>query len=59
MMWLSIVTVVMVCKACSVCGEVFTSIADLEKILYAESDVAIDLKQYIASEEQRLEKLKR
>ncbi|KAI0236972.1 Prolyl 4-hydroxylase subunit alpha-1 [Lamellibrachia satsuma] len=49
----------MVCKACSVCGEVFTSIADLEKILYAENDVAIDLKQYIASEEQRLEKLKR
>ena len=58
-MWLSIANVLMMCMTCRVCAEVFTSIADLEKILYAENDVAIDLKRYIASEEQRIEKLKR
>ena len=58
-MWLSTLNVVTLCVLCCVHGEVFTSIADLEKILYAENDVAIDLKQYIASEENRLERLKR
>ena len=58
-MWLSTLSVLTLCVLSSIRGEVFTSIADLEKILYAENDVAIDLKQYIASEEHRLERLKR
>ena len=39
-------------------SELFTAIVDLERILWAENSVASDLREYIALEEKRLQKLK-
>ena len=39
-------------------SELFTAIVELQKILVAEDSLASDLKEYIAAEETRLEKLK-
>ena len=39
-------------------AELFSAMIDLEKILYAEQDVANDLRQYIVQEEQRIKTLR-
>lgn len=39
-------------------SELFTATVELQKILVAENSIATDLKNYIATEEQRLAKLK-
>lgn len=39
-------------------AELFTALVDLERILYAEDNIAKDLRAYISSEEARLNKLK-
>lgn len=40
-------------------GELFTALVDLEKVLYAEREVAEDLRSYIQREQTRLNKLSR
>jgi hypothetical protein len=40
-------------------GELFTAFVDLERLLEGEKLVANDLRQYVAREEQRLQKLLR
>ena len=40
-------------------GDMFTAIAELEKILHVEQEVAEDLRDYIGKEEERLRVLKR
>jgi len=40
-------------------SELFTALVDLERVLYAEDDLAKTLREYIESEEQRLTALKR
>ncbi|XP_064638525.1 prolyl 4-hydroxylase subunit alpha-1-like isoform X2 [Lineus longissimus] len=38
--------------------EMFTAMTDLERLLYAERDIAVDLRDYIRLEEKRIEKLR-
>ena len=38
--------------------ELFTALVELEKVLHAENNVATDLREYIKSEENRLNRLK-
>ncbi|CAH1794564.1 unnamed protein product [Owenia fusiformis] len=40
-------------------SEMFTALADVERILHVEKDIANDLREYIASEEARLEKIRK
>jgi len=40
-------------------AEMFTAIVDLERILHAEYEVAQDLRDYVESEQQRINTLKR
>ena len=40
-------------------SELFTALVDLERVLYAEDDLAKNLRQYIESEEARISALKR
>ncbi|XP_070544783.1 prolyl 4-hydroxylase subunit alpha-1-like isoform X2 [Ptychodera flava] len=40
-------------------GEMFTALADMERLVYQESDMVAALKQYIYMEEARLDELKR
>jgi len=40
-------------------AELFTAVVDLERILHAEYEVAQDLRNYIDSEQQRIDTLKR
>ncbi|ESO84721.1 hypothetical protein LOTGIDRAFT_196347 [Lottia gigantea] len=56
-MW-KYLALVLACVANMVESELFTSMAHLQTALYAERDIARTLKQYIESEEKRIEKLK-
>lgn len=58
-MHVGLYAVLVVCVAHVVTAEMFTALVDLQRALYAERDVASDLRQYIRREEERLEKLKR
>ena len=40
-------------------SELFTALVELEKVLHAENEVATDLREYIAREEQRLQQLRK
>ena len=40
-------------------GELFTSIAHMQAALYAERDIAEEIREYIRVEEEKLNKLKR
>lgn len=40
-------------------GDMFTAIAELEKILHVEQEVAEDLRDYIGKEEERLKVLRK
>ena len=40
-------------------SELFTALVDLERVLYAEDELATSLQDYIAAEELRIERLKR
>ena len=41
------------------CAELFTAVVDLERILHAEYEVAQDLRNYVDSEQRRIDTLKR
>lgn len=49
---------VLACVAHFAHAELFTAVVELQKALYAEKEVAGELRKYIRSEEERLEKLR-
>ena len=51
-------SVLLVCLLSYSRAEIFTALADMEPLLYAEQELATHMKEYIAEEEQRLQKLK-
>ena len=55
----AIILVVLLCMGSRINGELFTALVDLEKVLYAEREVAEDLRSYIGREQLRLNELSR
>lgn len=55
----AVILVALLCMGNRISGELFTALVDLEKVLYAEREVAEDLRSYIEREQLRLNQLSR